>query len=183
MKRLLGLAVLALATLAGCAGADDGSGDEGVASQGDSALSSSANAHAAFTFFVDKGLTHVQSAAVVGNLIQESSVDPASRQPGGLGRGIAQWSVGDRWDHRSGDNLAAFARTHGGSSMSLHTQLEFLWYELETFPSYGLAALRSASTLSAAEYAFQEHYEACGRCNESKRLQNAKDVLDAYGSE
>jgi hypothetical protein len=183
MKRLLGLAVLALATLAGCAATDDGSSDEGAASESDSALSSSSNAHAAFTFFVGKGLTHAQSAGVVGNLMQESNVDPASRQPGGLGRGIAQWSVGDRWDHRSGDNLAAFARNHGGSTMSLQTQLEFLWYELETFPSFGLASLRDASSLSAAEYAFQEHYEACGRCNQPKRLQNARDVLDAFGSE
>jgi hypothetical protein len=182
MKRLLGLGLLALATLAGCA-ATDASSDDGAASEGDSALSSSSNAHAAFTFFLGKGLTPVQSAGVVGNLMQESNVDPASRQPGGLGRGIAQWSVGDRWDHRSGDNLAWFARTHGGTSMALHTQLEFLWYELETFPSFGLAALQSATTLSAAEYAFQVHDEACGRCNESKRLQNARDVLNAFGSE
>ena len=185
MKRLLGLGLLALASLASLAGcaATDGTSDEGAPSEADSALSSGGNAHAAFTFFLGKGLTRIQSAGVVGNLMQESNVDPASRQAGGLGRGIAQWSVGDRWDHRSGDNLAWFARTHGGTSMTLHTQLEFLWFELETFPSFGLAELRRAGTLSAAEYAFQVHDEACGRCNEAKRLQNAEQVLTAFGSE
>lgn len=182
MKTLLMLGLLSLASIAGCA-ADDSSDDDAVASEGASALSASSNEHAAFTFFLGKGLTRVQSAAVVGNLMQESSVNPASRQPGGLGRGIAQWSVGDRWDHRSGDNLAWFARTHGGSPMALHTQLEFLWYELETFPSYGLASLRNATSLSSAELVFQQRYEACGRCNQQKRLQYAQQVLNAFASD
>jgi hypothetical protein len=67
--------------------------------------------------------------------------------------------------------------------MAIHTQLEFLWYELETFPSFGLASLRAAATLSGAELAFQQHYEACGRCNQQKRLQNAQQVLNTFGSD
>src|SRR5882724_9083599 len=47
----------------------------------------------AFNFFAAKGLTELQSAGVVGNLIQESSMNPGAVEfGGGPGRGIAQWS-------------------------------------------------------------------------------------------
>lgn len=40
----------------------------------------------------------------MGNLDQESGMSPTIKQPGGPGRGIAQWSVGGRWDTYNGDN-------------------------------------------------------------------------------
>src|SRR5215510_6834875 len=58
-----------------------------------------ANDKTAYDYFVGKGLTNFQSAAVVGNLDQESGVNPTiSQAGGGPGRGIAQWSTGGRWD-------------------------------------------------------------------------------------
>src|SRR5260221_12348293 len=74
-----------------------------------------ANSRTAFDYFLGKGLTAVQAAGIIGNLMQESNVDPTAAQPGGPGRGIAQWSVGGRWDHDSGDNAVAFARSNGVS--------------------------------------------------------------------
>ena len=59
----------------------------------------SSDDQAAYEFFVGKGLTDFQAAGIVGNLDQESGVDPTAVQyGGGPGRGIAQWSVGGRWD-------------------------------------------------------------------------------------
>ncbi|MDN5727116.1 MAG: phage tail tip lysozyme, partial [Propionibacteriales bacterium] len=64
-----------------------------------------ANEKAAFDYFVAKGLTTVQAAGVIGNLDQESGMDPTiSELSGGPGRGIAQWSAGGRWDTYAGDN-------------------------------------------------------------------------------
>src|SRR5262249_30905966 len=101
------LGVLALIELAGCmqAAPDESS----VAA----AVSPSPNDEAAFLFFVGQGLTDIQAAGVVGNLDQESQMSPRSVQPNGPGRGIAQWSVGGRWDTSANDNLLAFASARG----------------------------------------------------------------------
>ena len=137
------------------------------------------NPRAAYQFFVQKGLSSTQSAAVVGNLMQEStrSVNPGSVQPGGRGRGIAQWSTGGRWDTDANANVRWYAAQSGRSMTSLDVQLEFVWWELEHRPAYGLAQLRSATTLSAAVNVFSHSFERCGTCNDASRLRYAQEVL------
>lgn len=136
----------------------------------------------AFDFLIDHGLTAVQAAGVIGNLDQESGDNPGSVQLGGPGRGIAQWSVGGRWDSDTSDNLVAFAQGNEEPTDSLTTQLNFLWYELETFPQYGLAQLRQSATVASSTVAFETHFEACGQCDESTRIQYADRALQAYGA-
>ena len=140
------------------------------------------NDQAAFDYFVAKGLTNFQAAGIVGNLDQESGVNPNSVQAGGPGRGIAQWSVGGRWDTDSGDNLLAFASQHGQSATSLQLQLDFIWYELTTFSGYGLPPLRATTNVSNATIVFETDFEGCGTCNESQRIAYAQAVLAAYGA-
>ncbi len=121
--------------LAGCS-SGDGSPREGeeangfpaageVASEPVQALNAAAlstDEHTAYTFFVGKGLTPVQAAGIVGNLIQESNVEAGAVQPGGPGRGIAQWSVGGRWDTSKSDNVVWYAGKEGLASSSLTLQ-------------------------------------------------------------
>jgi hypothetical protein len=134
----------------------------------------------AFDYFRGKGLTRVQSAGIVGNLMQESSVIPTAVQyGGGPGRGIAQWSVGGRWNASHDDNVAWYASVHGLSRWSLTTQLDFIWYELNHF-GYGFSSLKSATTVTAAVKAFQDHYEICGQCDSSNRIHDAEYVLAHY---
>ena len=72
--RLLAPCVLSsIAMLAGCGSAGDGT-DVGISS---SAVTS-ANNKTAFDYFVSKGLTDDQAAGIVGNLDQESGMDPRS---------------------------------------------------------------------------------------------------------
>ena len=80
------------AAVAGC-----GAGPGESLGESSSALTSFPNDQAAFDYFLGKGLTNYQAAGIVGNLDQESGVDPTAVQSGGPGRGIAQWSVGGRW--------------------------------------------------------------------------------------
>ena len=81
------LPLLAIALLGpGCAAPTGGDEAEGTVGSD----LTSANEKAAFDFFVGKGLSELQAAAIVGNLQQESNVSPTSVQPGGPGRGIAQ---------------------------------------------------------------------------------------------
>lgn len=147
------------------------------------AMALSANEHTAFNYFVAKGLTPVQAAGIVGNLMQESSVVPTSVEyGGGPGRGIAQWSVGGRWDTSGGDNMTSYASQHGASRTSLTAQLDFIWFELQSFPGYGLGRLESATTITSAVTAFQTDFEICGACAQSRRISYANQVLAAWGS-
>jgi hypothetical protein len=148
-----------------------------------------ANDKPAYDYFVGKGLTNFQAAAIVGNLDQESGVNPTINQSGGgPGRGIAQWSAGARWDTTPGDNLVAYAAMQGMPTSSLTVQLGFIWYELEMFPQYGLAGLHAATNVTAATAAFEDDFEGCVYanfpvCNLPQRVTYAKNVLAAYGSD
>lgn len=140
------------------------------------------NQQAAFTYFVGAGYTKVQSAGIVGNLMQESgsSIDPRASQPGGAGRGIAQWSVGGRWDRNTNDNAVWYAGQQGQSVWSLNLQLKFVTYELNTFSSYGKSTLKAATTLDAAVRAFESRFEICGDCQHATRVRYAQQVYNAY---
>lgn len=146
-----------------------------------SEASLSNNARTAFNYFVSKGLTKIQAAGVVGNLMQESSVNPAAVEyGGGPGRGIAQWSTGGRFN-TGRTNLTTFASGRGANKWALTTQLDFIWHELAVVGGFGLADLQSATTIQSAVTAFQNKYEICGTCAQAKRLLFAKQALTDYG--
>ena len=147
-----------------------------------------ANDKAAYDYFIGKGLSNFQAAGVVGNLDQESGVNPTiSQAGGGVGRGIAQWSTGARWDTAKGDNVLEYAMQQGQSAMSLGLQLDFIWYELSTFPNYGLAPLKASTNITDATTAFEDKYEGCvyanyPECALPQRITYAKNVLAAFGA-
>jgi hypothetical protein len=165
--------------LTGCLGTG-GPGD--TVGQGDNqVVTEDANDQTAFDYFVGKGLTDVQAAGIVGNLDQESGMSPTIAQyGGGPGRGIAQWSVGGRWDTSHDDNVAWYAQQQGASIYSLDLQLEFIWYELTTF-GYGFSELKAATTVTEAVDAFQNYYEICGTCASSNRIAHAEAALADFG--
>ncbi|HEY1954560.1 MAG TPA: phage tail tip lysozyme [Polyangiaceae bacterium] len=176
LGRATWIATLALAlgcALGGCSSSENfGESDEALFT----------NDKAAYDFFVGKGLTNFQAAGIVGNLDQESGVNPNSVQQGGPGRGIAQWSAGGRWDTDSGDNAVAYASKQGQSVYSLTLQLDFIWYELTTFSGYGLSKLKATTNVTDATVVFQDDFEGCGQCIQSQRVAYAQAVLNAYGS-
>jgi len=181
------IAFTSFVALAATIGCSDGAYEEDQSYSSQELVTS--NARTAYNFFVARGLSAVQSAAIVGSLQQESTpnLDPTIRQPGGLGRGIAQWGVGQRWDtdtlNGRPDNLRAFAASRGQSMTALSTQLAFIWYELSTFPTYGLASLRAARTIETAVSAFSSRYERCGRCNDPRRVQYARAIYNALANQ
>lgn len=156
--------------------------DDGV-DQIEQGLQTFPNQKPAFDYFVGKGLTAPQSAGIVGNLSAESGVDPTIKQlGGGPGRGIAQWQVGGRWDTSANGNVLDFAADQGRDPWSLSLQLDFIWFELTTIPSYGLTALKATTTAAAAATTFASKYEGCPSCNMSKRIEYAEDVLARFGA-
>ncbi len=174
-------ALLFTFALAGCVVGEDNLpvDDDLPPPQSEAALSN--NGRTAFNFFIRKGLTPVQAAGVVGNLMQESSVLPTAVEfGGGPGRGIAQWSVGGRFN-TGRNNLTSFASARGVSKWLLTTQLDFIWHELDTVGGFGLPELRAATTIAAAVTVFQNKYEICGTCSQTKRLQYAREALASFG--
>jgi len=91
--------------------------------------------------------------------------------------------VGGRWDTDANDNVLSYATQQGLSSTSLTLQLDFIWYELTTFSSYGLAALQASTNVTDATVAFQNDFEGCGTCDQSTRIAYAQNVLSLYGND
>jgi uncharacterized Zn-binding protein involved in type VI secretion len=139
----------------------------------------------AFEFFKSKGLTDEQAAGIVGNFDHEGGMNPNQKQVGGgPGRGIGQWSKGERWDTTPGDNVADFAKKIGKSPTSLEAQLEFTWFELNKFKYLGLKQLRAAKTVDQATKVFQDKYERPNKnlAHYDSRLAHAKAALEAFGA-
>jgi hypothetical protein len=65
----------------------------------------------------------------------------------------------------------------------LTLQLQFIWYELETFPGYGLAALEGDTTVDAAAQTFASRFEICGACDQSSRDSYAQAAYGAYAND
>jgi len=146
-----------------------------------------ANDKLAYDYFRTHGFTNFQAAGIVGNLDQESGINPTiSQQNGGPGRGIAQWSAGGRWDSDPGDNCVAFAAQENKSPSLLEVQLDFIMFELHTFPDYGLTKLLASTNLNDATTDFELDFEGCGipsQCDLNARLGYAQDVFSAYGND
>jgi hypothetical protein len=153
-------------------------GIAGVAVHPSPAAAAKSNAEVAFDFFRQRGLSKAQAGGIVGNLVQESNINPKSSQDGGPGQGIAQWSSPGRWD-----SLVRYARTRHTSPHALNTQLWFIWHELTSNPAYGLKELRAAKTVAAATRVFEKNYEICdpSACNETHRVAAAQTTVRNYG--
>lgn len=139
------------------------------------ALVGSDNVQKAFNYFVGKGLTPAQSAGIVGNLMQESGVNPNSVSNGGQTIGIAQWEGG------RDDALRAFAQKAGKPYTDLGVQLDYLWQELTTGYQPALAAVKATSSAGDAAQAFELGFEHASNPVMENRIRNANDVLATYG--
>jgi len=146
------------------------------------------NDKATYDYLITQGLTSYEAAGIVGNFDWESNDKPTKCEVTGCasgGRGIGQWTVGTRWTSDTNNNVVWYASRLPGSPAptTLDPQQQFTWYELTTFPTYGLATLRASGTVTNATIAFQDKFEACTplQCNTATREQYAREVLAEYG--
>lgn len=126
----------------------------GATSTTSTALVGSDNIEKAFNFFVGKGLTPLQTAGILGNLKQESGINPVSHQTanawsdlsdaGGEGVGIAQWDGGRR------PALINTAKDQQKDPQDLTFQLDYLWKELTTTYAKVLQNLKAATSVENA---------------------------------
>jgi hypothetical protein len=140
-------------------------------------LKGNTNAQKAFNYFVSKGLSPAQAAGIVGNLMAESGCDPTrSQDGGGPGRGIAQWSVGERWN-----GVLQLAAQEGKSPNDLGVQLDYMWKEMNSTESGSLQAIKGASSAADAAVAFEQSFERAGIPNNGARISFANDALRQFG--
>lgn len=106
------------------------------------------NATYAFNWLVQNGYKPHQAAGVVGNLVQESKVNPSlgdeNAGDNGTARGIAQW----RGARLAG--LYDFAKQGGLQAGDLSTQLAYLQHELQNSERSAGGALSAAPDVISA---------------------------------
>ena len=133
------------------------------------------NVESAYNYFISRGLQDYQAAAIVGNLIAESNVNPTALNSIGA-YGIAQWLGGRKTNLQSKPNYD-----------TLQVQLDFIWEELSGPYSGVLSSLRASSDIGQATRIILERYEIpCmpgAQCNPeyNRRLPLAQGVFQQYG--
>lgn len=117
-------------------------------------------------FLISNGFSRLQTAGIMGNLMQEHGFRTSDTSGG---YGLVQWTGGRRAELLSmpyPDNI--------------YTQLNFLMHELNTNYSSVKNAIMSSITLEEAENIFQNKYERCGICMEFKRMTYARNILASH---
>ena len=136
------------------------------------------NALAIYTYLSGKGLDDEHIAGILGNLQQESGLDPGS--PGAEKgaplpkgpNGLAQWT-GGRWNA-----LKSLASKTGRKWNDMDVQLEYLWSELSAGDGiYTLDGFRAAKGVDDATKYFFDKFERAGDDTLPKRQGYARDFL------
>lgn len=134
-----------------------GNGEQAQAEQNKASGSVDDRTRQALSYFTGQGYSREQAAAIVGNLMRESSMNPAAEGDMRDGKytsyGIAQWH-----DGRQDEFKKLFGKDIHGSS--LEEQLAFLQYELTQgkFANVG-SEIRQSSDVREASGIFTRKYE------------------------
>lgn len=147
-----------------------------------------------FNKLMSYGWTEDSVFAVMGNIKQESRYNPKASQSGGPGRGLVQWSVGQRWD-----TLVRWAKKQGLDPWSINAQLRFLveqemsqgWYstELKRYAGiYGVPvrgsgydSFKKATGVERLVYVFERAIERAGDPQYANRVKYAKEAKTKWG--
>ena len=134
-------------------------------------------------YLANKGLLENQIAGIMGNIAVESdgyktNLDKTDTN-GKKSAGLCQWNDTRR------TNLMESAKTNNKNWTDLTFQLDFMWSELTTNPSYKRDVLDWFKTHPNASVkecvkTWENGFEKCGRCNTPKREQRANEALEFY---
>lgn len=143
-----------------------GSGSTG----GGTPLTGSSYAQQVWNFFTAKGLKDYMVAGIIGNMAQESNVNPESTGMGGGGLvGFTPLPKGF---------------VTGNAQTDMITQLNYLWGQLTGSESGALAALQGTTNASDAATTFMNKYErpAVATENAAHRVAAAQNALKSKGA-
>ncbi|NTW61448.1 hypothetical protein HGB24_02040, partial [Candidatus Saccharibacteria bacterium] len=124
------------------------------------------NENITWDFLIQQGFSRLQTAGIMGNLMQEHRFN-TSDSAGGYG--IVQWTGSRR--------TALMALPYPDN---IYTQLNFLMSELNGGYAGVRDAIKASTTLEDATIIFQNRFERCGICRQDLRLQYASDILASH---
>ena len=144
-----------------------------------------------WNYFRSAGFSEHATAGIMGNMYQESGMNPSTIQGGGRGpaAGICQW---ENYNTKSGrwKNLDNYAKGQGNSWTDLKCQLDFLMAELKgadpTTKSImdkrygGLSNFKKATDITWAVEAFEKSFERAGKPNMPRRINQANAYYNMY---
>lgn len=118
-------------------------------------IAGNSNIEKGYNFFREKieqsgkssGNVHAQVSGILGNLMEESGMNPGANNPSDKGQrsyGIAQWRAGKY------DRLTPLFRFAGTQTPSLEQQLSFVWHEFNTTEQSAFKKLMVATNVVEA---------------------------------
>lgn len=156
-------------------------GKSGKASLKTGGLVGSNNEEKIWNYFKGLGFTDAAAAGAMGNFFQESGLNPAAKEVGGDGRGLAQWSFERR------KSLEKYAKSVGKSWSDLQVQLDFMatefennYYKFSNGTKKGINDIKKMGSAVDASYHFQKTYEGAGVPNQANRNNAAKKYYSKY---
>jgi len=143
------------------------------------------NALLVYQFYSEKGVDDLHIAAILGNLYQESKLDPNLIESNGEGIGLVQWSFGRK------KQFLNYCTGLGVQWKDIKAQLNFSWFEFDLDASQkcgGAAeyqwiynddqrskkAFEDAATIEAATTIYCHGFERCGLAESSSLLQTVR---------
>jgi len=133
---------------------------------------SESNPQYAWFSLLNDGYSKAAAAGVLGNLEEESGIDPNAVQDGGPGQGIAQWSEGERWDE-----LVDWCSKKNYNPRSMQGQVGFMLFEMESdWGNFNHKSYAKENDPADAAFIFHRDFEvsADGRSQIQERLDAAK---------
>lgn len=140
-------------------------------------------------YFTSHGYTPAATAGIMGNMYQESGLDPTRHQNGGPAAGIVQWEKygvdGTRWAQ-----MQAYANQNGYNWDDLDPQLQYVDYETSnTLGAYwkntsfaSADDFKNASDPMKATEGFEKSFERANpdKCNMPRRKEAAEAYYQLY---
>lgn len=145
------------------------SGGSSSSSGGSSYASGTSTSAQVWNYLKSQGLSDAAVAGIMGNLQQESSMNPKA-----AGGGLAQW-IGSR-----GSALRNYAASRGLSANSLEAQLGFLWQELSSGSQGITPAQLNQMSVSQAAQAFSNKFERPGIPMMNNRIKYANQYYNQF---
>lgn len=138
-------------------------------------------AEKAFNFYNAIGFTPEQTCGIIGNLVAESgpSLNPTTESQGQYG--VARWGTTETAGNRF-SNLKFFSGQRGLDYEALNTQLQFVAFELRTYPVFGLGPLYGAQTIKEATVVFQNKYLNRAGNRDTQRLSFASEMFERFAT-
>ena len=161
-------------------------------------VSGSDTAQKVWNYFTGLGYSKAAVAGILGNMQQESGVNPASIQGNGKGpaAGIVQWenynTKSSRWKQ-----MADYAASKGKDWTDLASQLEFIHYELPRLGSFwsyapnmnnagttatNYEAWKASTNVETATRQFEGAFERAGKPAMTNRVAAANKYYELYAN-